>query len=435
LKYQHLSEKLLKSSYANFALVNLMRMRTDKRPPESDRKFSAMLALHDLYKRLDLETVLRDLQPVDKGNYYILTCPACGRREAFIYKGKSRIRCNRLNKCGTHTNLWGYVQMSYNLSHAETFKKLADLAGLEFAEKDFSFDFVRAKKAPRRYRVWHGESDREPVARPEIAGYHKKYQKALVEHSPAEKYLKWRKISFETARFYGLGYSAPNAWCHFKNGKPVRQWRHGHLIFPLENIRGELVNFQARALDSKGIARTLRLSHDLLPGPKGAFSARILRQSKTVFLCEGVLDALTLAQTGIKNVVATIGLGGIYWHWLKNVENLVICFDIDPAGEREFCKIARDAGLSGMNVYRLPAEIYGGQKDLNDALCADVLNGVALFDFCERFKLLEERKVAKPRTNDLIERLIETLEGEEVSEDIFNEKPDSPPLLIIEPAR
>lgn len=379
-----------------------------------------MLALYDIYKHLDLESILRDLRPVDKGKYYVLVCPACGRREAYIYKGKSRIRCNRLNKCGSHTNLWGYVQMSHNLSHAETFKKLIDLAGLDSAGKNFSLDFVHAKKTPRRYRVWHSEPDREPVARLEILGYHKGYQAALVENSPGATYLKWRKISFDTARFYGLGYSAPNAWCHFKNGKSVRQWRHGHIIFPLENVRGELVNFQARALDSKGIARELRLSHDLLPGPKGAFNAKIWRQAKTVFLCEGVLDALTLAQTGLKNVVATIGLGGMYWHWLKNVENLVICFDIDPAGEKEFCKIARDAGLSGMNVYRLPAEIYGGQKDLNDALCADVLNGVALFDFCEKFGLLNEQKYAKPNTNDLVEKLIEALGGEEVAEDIFS---------------
>ena len=113
-----------------------------------------------------------------------------------------------------------------------------------------------------------------------------------------------------------------------------------------------------------------------------------------MFLCEGVLDALTLAQTGVRNVIATIGLGGMYWRWFKNVENLVICFDIDAAGEREFRKIARDAGLSGMTVHRLPAEIYGGKKDLNDALRADVLNGVALFDFCERHGLQEKRKVS-----------------------------------------
>ncbi|MFQ5631093.1 MAG: toprim domain-containing protein [bacterium] len=348
-----------------------------------------MATLQDIYRQLDLAAILHDLQPADKGRYFILACPACGKREAYIYKRGRRIRCNRLNKCGYNANLWSYLQMRYHLSKAETFGKLAELVGPNAESIGKHLEIYPFRFRRRRYKVWRFESGREPVARPDLKAHLTEYQTELSEDSLAALYLKWRKISLEIARKYEVGYSPPNRWRHLKNGKPVRQWRHGHLIFPLENERGELVNFQARALDSKGIARKMRLSHDILPGAKGMFNAKILQSAKTVFLCEGVLDALTLAQTGITNVIATIGLGGMYWHWFKNVENLVICFDIDTAGEREFRKIARDAGLSGMTVHRLPAEIYGGKKDLNDALRADVLNGIALFDFCERHGLLD----------------------------------------------
>ena len=214
-----------------------------------------MITFKEIYQQLDLEIVLSDLQPVDKGSYFILACPACGKREAYIYKGGGRIRCNRLNKCGYSANLCSYLQMRFHLSRSEAFGKLAELAGMDSANIGRNFETHPYRFRRRRYKVWRLEQGREPAAQPELNKYLAEYQTALTDNSIAALYLNWRRIALEIAREYGLGYSPPKRWHHLKNGKPVRQWRHGHLIFPLENNRGELVNFQARALDSKGIAR------------------------------------------------------------------------------------------------------------------------------------------------------------------------------------
>ncbi len=52
-------------------------------------------------------TLLQPANPEDKGSYFLLDCPGCGKHEAFIYKDAikksgiyARIKCNRENHCG-----------------------------------------------------------------------------------------------------------------------------------------------------------------------------------------------------------------------------------------------------------------------------------------------------------------------------------------------
>lgn len=85
--------------------------------------------LEEIYQGLDRAGALADLAPQDKGAYYLLTCPACGKREAFVYKDGTRITCNRRENCGLSQSLWDYVQGSRKLSNQETLRELAKLAG------------------------------------------------------------------------------------------------------------------------------------------------------------------------------------------------------------------------------------------------------------------------------------------------------------------
>ena len=39
-----------------------------------------------IYPNLDKATALSDLNPQDKGSYYLVTCPECNKREAVVYK-------------------------------------------------------------------------------------------------------------------------------------------------------------------------------------------------------------------------------------------------------------------------------------------------------------------------------------------------------------
>lgn len=90
--------------------------------------------LGEIYGSLDRARALVELEPEDKRSYYLLTCPNCGKREAFIYKTGTRIICNRRDKCGFNQSLWDYIQSSKRLSNQETLRELARLAGYTLPE-------------------------------------------------------------------------------------------------------------------------------------------------------------------------------------------------------------------------------------------------------------------------------------------------------------
>ena len=69
-----------------------------------------------LVRQDTVKNVLKELDASLRGNYYLLRCPECGKKEAFLYLDdikkfqknstyKIPIRCNRMNKCGKITYL------------------------------------------------------------------------------------------------------------------------------------------------------------------------------------------------------------------------------------------------------------------------------------------------------------------------------------------
>lgn len=95
--------------------------------------------IRDLEKRLDLYSILSryHLEPADKGNYYVVKCPVCGHKEAYIYKPEFStserlfIKCNREKKCGEVTGIFDLILQEEGLTPLEGYKFLAELVGVE----------------------------------------------------------------------------------------------------------------------------------------------------------------------------------------------------------------------------------------------------------------------------------------------------------------
>ena len=90
--------------------------------------------LDDIYVAIDKAEAVRDLAPQDKGRYFLVNCPECGHREAFLYKNGVQIQCNRVSKCGITINLWDYVQQKNGFSNQETLQELARLVSYELPD-------------------------------------------------------------------------------------------------------------------------------------------------------------------------------------------------------------------------------------------------------------------------------------------------------------
>ena len=93
----------------------------------------------DLFAMLDIQRVFSELNPENRNSYYVVNCPECGKKEAYIYKNsQSYIKCSRLNNCGAEISLWDYIKTKNNLrENKDVYKELSKLAGKEinFIEK------------------------------------------------------------------------------------------------------------------------------------------------------------------------------------------------------------------------------------------------------------------------------------------------------------
>lgn len=202
------------------------------------------------------------------------------------------------------------------------------------------------------------------------------YQAAL-PGSFGEEYLDDRRIPLGLAQKLGVGYSAPGCWAHTgQDGRPIRDWNFGRLVFPHTTPNGELINLYGRAIGDH-VPRSLR--HDHLPGHKGYFNfpalERAASSSEYLYVCEGPFDALSLmAAKPEANAIAIFGVQGWRHDWAAGVQRIVFALDADPAGQKAWRSLARQLTLRGKQVLILPPEAFGGAKDANEAWVRGLLD-------------------------------------------------------------
>ncbi|MDD4356973.1 MAG: toprim domain-containing protein, partial [Smithellaceae bacterium] len=115
----------------------------------------------------------------------------------------------------------------------------------------------------------------------------------------------------------------------------------GRLIFPIENIFGEIVAFGGRIL-GEGEPKYLNSPESPVytkgKNLYGLFRARdAIRQSGFCLIVEGYFDAISLWNAGVRNVVATLGTALTRDHLellRRYTQNVVALFDPDIAGRK-----------------------------------------------------------------------------------------------------
>jgi DNA primase len=180
----------------------------------------------------------------------------------------------------------------------------------------------------------------------------------------ARKYLDRRRLDHETIETFQLGY-APDGWDHLANFlrsrrvPPVlaeklgliapRRSGNGHydklrnrIIFPILNGSKQVIGFGGRVMDDS-LPKYLN-SPETPVYNKGRSLYGIdqakqpARENECVYIVEGYLDLIAMAQHGIRNTVATLGtaLTGEHVRLLRGLVGskgrVVLVFDSDNAG-------------------------------------------------------------------------------------------------------
>ena len=183
--------------------------------------------------------------------------------------------------------------------------------------------------------------------------------------SPAETYLADRGIPMAIARAARVGYDRDgDLWYDTApaDTPPAERKRYtrGRVVFPLATSEGQPINAAARRLTLPGNepkdGRWLYLK-----GSRGYFNAAGLRQAgderRTLFLCEGVVDALALMAGGITTAVAMGGVDGVVKReHLRGLYRMVLCLDADNAGQSSGPEIGRLARTVGCAVAHLTSD-------------------------------------------------------------------------------
>lgn len=192
--------------------------------------------------------------------------------------------------------------------------------------------------------------------------------KQLLEDSEALKYVTDdRGLSIEAVTHLKLGLQAD---------KDGTKW----LTIP-HYVKSELVNVKYRSLPPA--EKTFRRVKDC---PSVLFNADALEGQEEIFVTEGEIDAITLWDQGIKNVVgATTGAGSFDPEWidqLKPFKKIYLCYDPDEPGQKGAREVARRLGYGRCFNVTLP----DGQ-DINDFFRSgkDIFDFRAIVNQAERF--------------------------------------------------
>lgn len=248
--------------------------------------------------------------------------------------------------CGVGGNVFHFVEKIENLSFIETIEMLADRAGINLPTINNNIDDKLIKLKSRVYDI------NEAAAK----FYHENLYKPTSKE--AQNYIKKRKLDNRTLKNFLIGYSGSfnELYMHLKergfsdeeilasslvnrneNGKFIDRFRK-RLMFPIQDTRNRVIAFGGRVLDDSKPKYINSPENVVYSKGKHLFGLNVAKreQIKKIIIVEGYMDAISLHQRGITNVVASLGTAMTESQGRllrKSSEQVIIGYDADGAGQ------------------------------------------------------------------------------------------------------
>ncbi|MDH3635722.1 MAG: DNA primase [Gammaproteobacteria bacterium] len=298
--------------------------------------------IDDLLNRVDIVEVIDSRVPLKKkGREYWACCPFHGEKTASfsVSSTKQFYHCFGCQKSG---NAVGFLMDYDHMEFVEAVEALAQSLGLEVPYEKGS---APPKPAPGLESMYQS-----------LEQCAKHFQDRLKQTPDAIEYLKNRGISGQTAKAFTIGY-APPGWNNLdgdekqlvdtgmlvkkETGKPYDRFRH-RLMFPIRDRRGRTIAFGGRVINPEDNPKYLNSPESpLFHKSDEIYGLYELKRDVTnierIFITEGYMDVVALAEHGVKTAVATLGtaINNRQIETLFRVcKNLVFCFDGDAAGKK-----------------------------------------------------------------------------------------------------
>jgi|ETNmetMinimDraft_35_1059890.scaffolds.fasta_scaffold28231_1 DNA primase len=302
--------------------------------------------IDDLVQRIDIIEVISNRIEIKKaGREYKGLCPFhTEKTPSFtVSQEKGFYHCFG---CGAHGTALGFLMDYENHTFIEVIEELSKIAGVEIPKT--KQDRAKNKK---------NKSLQELTA--EIMG---QFIQNLSKSEKAIAYLKNRNIDGKTAKRFSLGF-ANDSWddilttfgtsdkrvkklldCGLiikKDGSGYYDRFRNRIMFPIRDIKGNVLGFGGRIIDDDGEPKYLNSPETQLfkKGQLlyGMFESKgALRSSREAIIVEGYTDVIALSVNGLGNALATLGTATTDAH-IKNIfrfaDKITFCFDGDRAGK------------------------------------------------------------------------------------------------------
>lgn len=341
--------------------------------------------LVDLYENeirpnLPLEQVYSTLNPDDKGDHFVVACPICHQREAFVYKNSGQIICNRKNSCNASIDPIEFINgctQPTGMQWVQAVKNLAAMANIQVPDIEWSGDS----------QIKHAAIMRKKSIRDSFQ--HITMQALNANGYPAgREYIKKRGLSPDQGVHYGIGYYPNKDYIKreleklgyssdeiMTSGLYRADW-DGRVVGPMKNLRHDIDDFWAVDLTGK-----VKPKYSYMAKESGASLDVPLGLDKVsgneVIAVEGIFDCLTLDAHGIKNVIALGGSrltsGHVNSLAKAKIKSITLLLDNDkadpdkpneePAGIKARREIIEKYANADFEIYVVSAKALNDAKD------------------------------------------------------------------------
>ena len=297
--------------------------------------------------------------------------------------------------CGVGGNVITFISKIEGIGFKEAIEFLAERAGIKLPTIQNSSDSKREELKSKVYKVNEFTANY----------YHKRLYKP--ESKAGQEYVKQRKLSNETIQSYSLGFSGDYDELYkvlkkegFENEEILESglvkrndngeyydFYRNRFMIPILDVRNRVIAFGGRVLgDAKRFKYLNSPENVVYSKGKHLFGLNVAKKydHKKLLVVEGYMDAISLHQRGIRNVVAALGTAlttNQGWLLRKNAEQVILGFDADDAGQQAIIRamtVMKNMGCD-MRVLRIsgakdPDEYilkYGSarfQKAMNEAI-------------------------------------------------------------------
>lgn len=312
-----------------------------------------------------------------KGSSYFGLCPFHNEKSPSfsVSRDKQMYYCFG---CGAGGNVFTFLMEYENFSFVEALKFLAERAGVQLPEEEYSRE--AKQKADLRSRILEVNK---------LAAKYFYAQLRAPQGKTAYDYLKKRELGDETIVAFGLGYAnkySDDLYRYLKTKGYTDQLlsqaglisideKHGpydkfwnRVMFPIMDANSRVIGFGGRVMGDakpKYLNSPETVVFDKSRNLYGLHRARTSRKPYFL-LCEGYMDVISLHQAGFTNAVASLGTALTAGHASlikRYVKEVYLTYDSDEAGTKAALRAApilRAAGITArvirMDPYKDPDE-------------------------------------------------------------------------------